>query len=88
MTDTAEPMGSRSPKRAIIISLAVLGLAWFAFPAPVASWLADSCYDQPYCPALQSVADAVDAASHGIGVAGALETARDELRATLGIDFY
>ncbi len=88
MTDTTEPMGSRSPKRAIVITLAVLGLAWLAFPAPVASWLADSCYEQPYCPALQAAADAVDAASHGIGVAGTLEAARDELRAALGIDFY
>lgn len=88
MTDTVEPTGSRSPRRAIVITLVVLALAWFAVPAPVASWVADHCYDQPYCPALQSTADAVDATSRNIGVAGTLEAARDAVRSALGIDFY
>jgi hypothetical protein len=88
MTDIAEPAGSRSPKRTIVITLAVLALSWFAFPAPVASWMSDTCVDQPWCPPLQTIADAVDTASHNIGVAGLFEGVRDQLRLTFGIDFY
>ena len=88
MTHTAEPTGSRSPKRAIVIVLMVLALAWFAVPAPVASWVADHCYEQPFCPALQSATDTIDATSRNIGVAGTLEAARDAVRSALGIDFY
>jgi hypothetical protein len=88
MTDIAEPAGSRSPRRTIVITLIVLALVWFAFPASVASWMSDNCIDQPYCPPLQSIADTIDAASRSIGIAGAFEAARDNLRAQLGIDFY
>ncbi|MEO6181427.1 MAG: hypothetical protein ABIP15_16860 [Devosia sp.] len=88
MTDITEPMRSRSPRRTIIITLAVLALTWFIFPAPVASWVTDHCEDGPICPLLQSIADSVDGASHSIGLAGPLEESRDALRTNLGIDFY
>jgi len=88
MTDITEPIQSRSPRRAIIITLAVLALTWFIFPAAVSSWVADHCEDGPWCPALQAIADSVDGASHSIGLAGPLEESRDALRTNLGIDFY
>lgn len=88
MTDIAEPAGSRSPRRTIVVTLMVLALSWFTFPAPVASWMSDNCVDQPWCPQLQSITDTVDSASHNIGVAGTLEAARDNLRTQFGIDFY
>lgn len=88
MTIGVEPIESRSPKRAVIITLAVLALSWFAFPAPAASWLYDNCGELPVCPPLQSLADGIDTASRSVGVATTLETARDQLRALFGIDFY
>jgi hypothetical protein len=81
-------MESRSPKRAVIVTLTVLALSWFAFPAPVAGWLYDHCGELPICPPLQAMADGVDAASRSVGIASTMEAARDQLRALFGIDFY
>jgi hypothetical protein len=84
----AEPTGSRSPRRAIAVTLAVLLVAWYCFPAGVAGWVGDHCADGPLCASLQTVADSVDTASRSIGVAGTLESVRDTVKAALGIDSY
>lgn len=88
MSEQAEPQGSRSPRKAISLVLAVLLMSWFAFPAAVAGWMEDRCSDGPFCAALQTTADAVEAASRSVGVAGTLEAARDGVRTVLGIDEY
>jgi len=84
----AEPKLSRSPRRAIAITLAVLLISWYCFPGAVDGWAADHCADGPWCAALQGATGAVDSASHSVGVAGTLEGWRDQLRQKLGIDFY
>lgn len=88
MTDQAEPQGSRSPRKAISLVAAVLLLAWFAFPAGVVDWTRSRCEDGALCAALETITESVDDASRSAGVAGAMETARDWVRAALGIDFY
>jgi hypothetical protein len=91
MTDhsiAAEPKLSRSPGRAIAITLAVLLVSWYCFPAAVDGWADDHCVDGPWCSALQGITEAVDSASRSVGVAGTLEGWRDQLRRALGIDFY
>jgi hypothetical protein len=84
----AEPKLSRSPRRAIGLTLAVLLVCWYCFPGAVAGWMEDHCGDGPWCAALQTVTDSVDAASRSVGVAGTFEDWRDEIRAALGIDSY
>ena len=86
--DLAEPKLVRSPRRAIAITLAVLLVCWYCFPAPVASWVEDHCGDGPWCAALQTVATSVDGASRSVGVAGTFEVWREALRGALGIDLY
>jgi hypothetical protein len=83
-----EPRGSRSPRRAIAVALAVLLVAWYCFPGGVAGWVGDHCADGAFCAAFQTVADSVDAASRSVGVAGTLEGWRDSLKMWLGIDSY
>ena len=85
MSEQAEPKGSRSPRRAIGLVLSVLLVSWFAFPDAVAGWMEDRCSDGPFCAALQTTADSVDAASRSVGVAGSLEEARELVRTVLGI---
>ena len=87
-TAVPEPKLSRSPRRAVAITLAVLLVGWYCFPVAVAGWVSDRCGDGPWCAALQGIADGVDTASRSTGVAGTLEDWRSETRATLGIDFY
>ena len=88
MTDQAEPQGSRSPRKAISLVVAVLLVAWFAFPAGVVDWTSSRCEDGALCAALETITESVNEASRSVGVAPALEAARDWVRAALGIDFY
>lgn len=83
-----EPRLSRSPRRAIAITLAVLLVSWYCFPGAVAEWADDHCPDGPWCSALQGITGGVDSASRSVGVAGTFEGWRDQLRQALGIDFY
>ena len=85
---TNEPKLSRSPRRAVAITLAVLLVSWYCFPGGVAEWADDHCEDGAWCSALQAITEAVDSVSRSVGVAGTLEGWRDTLRQTLGIDFY
>ena len=87
-TTIAEPKLSRSPRRAIGLTLAVLLVCWYCFPAAVAGWVEDHCDDGPWCAALQTVADSVDSASRSVGVADAFEGWRDQVRGALGIGDY
>lgn len=84
----SEPKLSRSPRRAVAITLAVLLVSWYCFPGAVAGWADDHCEDGAWCSALQGITQAVDTASRSVGVAGTLEGWRDQVRQTLGIDFY
>ncbi|MEO8757784.1 MAG: hypothetical protein ABI398_08535 [Devosia sp.] len=87
--DIAEPKLARAPWRAIAVTLAVLLVCWYCFPAAVAGWVEDHCEDEnAWCVALQTVADSVDTASRSVGVPGIFETWRDEIRAALGVDSY
>ena len=91
MTDTAqtERPGSRSPRKAIMVVLAVLLVLWYLFPASVVGWLEDRCDTEiGYCAALDSFAVSVDAASRSVGVAGTLEDWREDVREALGIGDY
>lgn len=88
MSERAEPQNARSPRRAVTITLAVLLTCWYCFPAAVAGWVEDHCSDGPFCAGLDAIAQTIDGASRSVGVAGALESARDFARSSLGIDFY
>jgi hypothetical protein len=91
MTDTAqtERPGARSPRKAIMVSLAVLLVLWYLFPGAVVGWLEDRCDTEiGYCAAFDGLAQGVDSASRSLGVAGALEDWRDQIRTALGIDSY
>ena len=79
---------SRSPRRAVGVTLAVLLVSWYCFPAAVDGWMNDHCTDGAFCSGLQGITEAVDTASRSIGVAGTLEAWRDSVRQALGIDFY
>ena len=79
---------SRSAQRAVGVTLAVLLVSWYCFPAAVDGWMNDHCTDGAFCSGLQGITEAVDAASRNVGVAGTLEGWRDAARQTLGIDFY
>ncbi len=84
-----EPPAARSPRRAIAVIVLVLAIGWLLFPGGVANWVEDQCEnDSPFCSTVESVADAVDGASRGLGIAGTMEGWRDAIRAALGIDFY
>ena len=72
----------------LLVTLAVLLVCWYCFPGAVAGWMEDHCSDGPWCAALQTVTDSVDAASRSVGIAGTFEDWRDEIRAALGIDSY
>ena len=87
-TAIPEPKFSRSPRRAVAVTLAVLLVCWYCFPAAIAGWVGDHCGDGPWCSGLQGIADGVDAASRSVGVAGAFEDWRGQIREALGIDFY
>ena len=84
----AEPKLSRSPRRAIAITLAVLLVSWYCFPGGGEEWAEDHCTEGAWCSAVQGITETVDGASRSVGVAGTLEGWRDQLRQTLGIDFY
>lgn len=91
MTDQpqSERPGARSPRKAIMVTLAVLLVAWYLFPASVVSWLEDRCDTEiGYCAAADNIALSVDAASRSVGVAGTLEEWREQVREGLGIDGY
>jgi hypothetical protein len=79
---------SRSPRRAIGVTLATLLVSWYCFPAAVDGWMSDHCTDGAFCSGLQGITEAVDTASRSVGVAGTLEGWRDSVRQALGIDFY
>lgn len=83
-----EPRLSHSPRTAVAIVLAVLLISWYCFPAAVDGWTEDHCPDGPWCAGPQGIAEAVDAASRSVGIAGAFEGWRDQLRQALGIDAY
>ena len=87
-TAITQPKLSRSPRRAVGLTLAVLLVCWYCFPGAVDGWVEDHCSDGPWCAALQTVADSVDAASRSVGVAGTFEGWRDAVREALGIDSY
>jgi len=86
----AAPIDKRSvsPRRAIAVTLATLMLCWYCLPAAVDGWMSDHCTATAFCSGLQGITQAVDAASRSAGVAGTLESWRDAVRQTLGIDFY
>ena len=89
MSDETLPRATHSPRRTIAITFAVLLVCWCLFPGAVAGWVQDHCNDDGmFCAGLQSIADGVDAASRSVGVAGAMEDARSNVRTALGIDFY
>jgi hypothetical protein len=90
MTDIPQRTpASRSPWKTIMVTLAALLVSWYVFPAPVAGWVKDHCDDEgPFCAALQTVANGVDTASRGVGVAGVFETLRDDTKTALGIENY
>ena len=88
MSDDTLPRTAFSPRRTIAITFAVLLVCWYLFPGAVAGWVQDHCGDGPFCAGLQAIADGVDSASRGVGIAGAMEDARSNIRQSLGIDFY
>ena len=90
MTDQAHPApkAATSPRQAIVLTIAVLLVCWYCFPGAVNDWMDDHCTATAFCSGLQGITKAVDSASRSVGVAGAFETWRDEVRAALGIDFY
>lgn len=89
MTPPIDPVPhsrNRSPARGIAVVYAMLLLSFLAFPAGVSEWFSDHCEEGATCRVLVGVVRGAEKASRRLGVAGLLESTRDEARRDLDLD--